>query len=629
MHDFLRQVYRHMIAILPTKFVLNVENFRGYHKFVNFRNPKFFGEKIQWLKLNGNLEKYSDYVDKYKVREFIKNEIGEEYLIPLYAVYDDPDKINYQNLPSKFVIKLNTGSGYNIIVHDKKKINEKKIYFKLKKWFKEDYAKMKKEPQYKNVDKKILVEKYIEDKNEKLLDYKFFCFNGKVKFLKIDYDRYKEHKVNFYDEKFNRINLKEGNLKNNPFDIEKPDNFDKMIEICEKLSAKFDFVRIDLYNLDGKIYFGELTFTPAAGINPFKPLDKDLEIASKIKLQLNKKNVLYVASTSYKRNRLDGVTIKCRVLEKYMLSRDKINLISVDTDNYKKDFFSVVFKLLTFIRKCDTIIICSSSPGAYKLLKFLKIMRYNKKVYYFVAGGVLADWIQERKYDEKYYKNLEKIFVESNEMLEKFNKMGFNNVCQLNNFRYIEKYENKYVVHKDTFKFVFWARVRKEKGVETSIDLINKLNKNGYKCTLDIIGQVKDKNYLKTILQKENEVIRYLGEIKPNNRNEYETLSQYDILIFPTEYYGEGLPGTIIDACVSNLAIITSDFKFAKEYVDDVENKNGIIYKMGDFDDLYKKTISILDFNKIKEMKENSRKKASEFDINILLKDFVEKIERG
>lgn len=629
MHNFFRQIYRKIIEVLPTKLVLHIENFRGYHKFVDFKSPKYFGEKIQWLKLNGNLEKYNDYVDKYLVRNYVRNSIGDKYLIPLIGVYDNPSMIDYDNLPDKFVIKLNTGSGYNIVVKDKKSLDINKTNKKLLKWLNEDYSKMKKEPQYKNIKKKILIEEYISDSNGELLDYKFFCFNKKIEFLKVDFDRYKNHTVNFYDSKFEKLDIREGNYKNYHGKTKKPDNFDEMVKVVNKLCSKFPFVRVDLYNVDGKIYFGELTFTPAAGINPFKPLERDLEIGNKLKLELKKKNVLYAASTSYKKNRLDGVTIKCRVLEKYLLSRDKINLISVDTDDYKRRCISVTFNILKSIKKCDTIIICSSSPGAYKLLKFLKIIKCNKKIYYFVAGGVLADWIQEGKYKDKYYVNLEKIFVESKEMLEKFNKMGFSNVCQLNNFRYIEKYDNKYVNHKKEFKFVFWARVRKEKGVETSIDLINKLNNDGYNCTLDIIGQIQDAKYLKVIQKKENQYIHYLGEIKPDNRREYEILSQYDILIFPTEYYNEGLPGTIIDACISNLAIIASDWKYAKEYIDDFDKINGVIYQMGDFEDLYKKTISILDFNKLIEMKENSRKKSAEFDINNLLKDFIEEIERG
>ena len=113
---FLKQIYRNILKIMPTKIALNIDSLRGYHKLINFKNPKYFGEKIQWLKLNGNLERYTNYADKYKVREFVTKKIGEEYLIPLIGVYGSTDKIGYEKLPKKCVLKLNTGSGYNMII---------------------------------------------------------------------------------------------------------------------------------------------------------------------------------------------------------------------------------------------------------------------------------------------------------------------------------------------------------------------------------------------------------------------------------------------------------------------------------------------------------------------------------
>ncbi len=283
--DKYRQSYRNILKILPTKVVLNIENLRGYHKFVNFKNPRYFGEKIQWLKLYGNLEKYSDYVDKYKVREYIKKTIGEEYLIPLLGVYDKIEDINYESFPHKFVLKLNTGSGYNIIVNDKNKININDINIKLKKWLEEDYYKIKKEPQYKNIKKKILCEKYICDKECQLLDYKFFCFNGVPKFIEVDFDRFANHTMNFYDIDWNLLKLNKGDYQNYYNHVEKPEKFNEMVKIVEKLCKNFNFVRVDLYNVDGKIYFGELTFTPAGGLTPFKPIEKDIEISKMFDLK--------------------------------------------------------------------------------------------------------------------------------------------------------------------------------------------------------------------------------------------------------------------------------------------------------------------------------------------------------
>ena len=182
MKEILRIIYYKILSFLPAKIVINIENIKAYRRLFNKKDVKYFGEKIQYLKLYGNLEKYNEYVDKYLVRKYVSNKIGEKYLIPLIGNYSIPEEIYYPNFPQKFVLKLNHGSGYNIIIKEKKKINTKKINKKLNKWLKEDYYKIKKEYQYKNVKKKIICEEFISDKNNELLDYKFFCFNGKIPF---------------------------------------------------------------------------------------------------------------------------------------------------------------------------------------------------------------------------------------------------------------------------------------------------------------------------------------------------------------------------------------------------------------------------------------------------------------
>lgn len=284
MKEIFRRIYYFIIKMLPDKLVINIENFRTYKRFLNKQKPEYFGEKIQWLKLYGNLEKYNDYVDKYKVREFVKNTIGEKYLIPLLGVYDKIEEIDYGILPNQFVLKLNHGSGYNIIVKEKNKENITNINKKLNKWIKEDYYKIKKEYQYKNVIKKIVCEEYINDSKGELLDYKFFCFDGEPEFVKVDFDRFQNHKANFYDNNWKLLNLQETGFENNKNEVDKPKKFNEMLEIARKLSSEFKFVRVDLYNVDEKIYFGELTFTPASGKNSFTPLEKDKEIAERINL---------------------------------------------------------------------------------------------------------------------------------------------------------------------------------------------------------------------------------------------------------------------------------------------------------------------------------------------------------
>lgn len=286
MKKILRRIYYNILKVFPDKWVINFENFRAYKRFLPKDKEKivYFGEKIQYLKLYGNLEKYGDCVDKYKVREYIKNKIGNEYLIPLLGVYNKAEDIKYDELPNKFVLKINNGSAMNIIVKDKTKLDISKTNKKLNKWLKNDYSKIKKEYQYKNVKRKIICEKYISDKKDRLVDYKFFCFDGEPLFCKADIDRFTDHRANFYDMNWNQIKMTEGNFKEYNGVINKPDNFEKMIELSKKLSEDFQFIRVDLYDVDGKIYFGELTFTPASGKNPFYPLEKDKEIARRIKI---------------------------------------------------------------------------------------------------------------------------------------------------------------------------------------------------------------------------------------------------------------------------------------------------------------------------------------------------------
>lgn len=288
MKELLRKAYYSVLKHLPKKMVINMENIFAYKKNVSKKNPKYFGEKIQWLKLYGHLEQYSDYVDKYKVRKYVKETIGEEYLIPLLGAYDRVEDIDYSKLPESFVLKLNNGSGCNLIVKDKSNLDIEKTNKILKKWLKLDYSKIKKEDQYKNVKNMILCEKYITDKNGELLDYKYFCFNGEPELVKVDFDRFTEHKANYYNLDWELQEIKEcrvgGMYENYRGAFKPPKNYAEMLTIVKKLCRDFSFVRVDIYNVDGKIYFGELTLTPASGRNPLYPIEKDVEIAAKMEI---------------------------------------------------------------------------------------------------------------------------------------------------------------------------------------------------------------------------------------------------------------------------------------------------------------------------------------------------------
>lgn len=280
----LKYIYRKFFRYLPFKSAIYIDFIRTQKKIPNLKKPKTFPEKIQWIKFNGNLNKYKDLVDKYSVREYIKNKIGIEYLNEIYGIYDNAEQIDFEILPNKFVIKLNNGSGYNFICKDKKSLDKKDLINKLNKWIKIDFYKEHKEVQYKGIESKLLIEKYMEDETGELRDYKVFCFDGKPKFIQVDTSRFTNHFQDMYDIQWNKINLTFG-YKSSNYIVEKPDKLKEMLYLSEKLSKDIPFVRVDFYYVNNKIYFGELTFTPQNGLISFEPKEKDLEIANMINLE--------------------------------------------------------------------------------------------------------------------------------------------------------------------------------------------------------------------------------------------------------------------------------------------------------------------------------------------------------
>lgn len=259
---------------------------------LNLENPKSFNEKLQWLKLYDRNPLYTKLVDKYKVREYISEKIGEDYLIPLLGVWDDPEEIDFDSLPNKFVLKCNHNSGLGMcICTDKSKIDIKKVKNELKSGLAQNYYLNGREWPYKNVSRKIICEKYMTDETGKnLRDYKFYCFDGKPKIVGIYQDRNsdKETTGDFFDMNFEWVDLKFGmpNALNKP---QKPQKFQEMIKIAEILSEGMPEVRVDLYISNNKIYFGELTFFDGGGFDKIEPLEWDYKLGSWIKLPKIKK----------------------------------------------------------------------------------------------------------------------------------------------------------------------------------------------------------------------------------------------------------------------------------------------------------------------------------------------------
>lgn len=278
------------IITVPDKLYIRLFYKLEFNKKLNLKDVKTFNEKLQWLKIHDRKSEYTKLVDKYKVKEYVGNKIGVEYIIPTLGVWDKFQDINFSLLPNQFVLKCTHDSGGLIICRDKNSFNIKENKKKIEKLLRRNFYYSGREWPYKNVKPRIIAEKYmVDESNKELKDYKFFCFNGKVKFFKVDFDRFIEHHANYYDTNLNLLPFGEVicppdfNRK-----IEIPNNINEMINLAEKLAKDIPFVRVDFYNVNGKIYFGEMTFYPAAGFGKFEPEEWDKKIGDMLELPKEK-----------------------------------------------------------------------------------------------------------------------------------------------------------------------------------------------------------------------------------------------------------------------------------------------------------------------------------------------------
>lgn len=256
-------------------------------KPLNLENPTTFSEKIQWLKVYDSTFLKTYCADKLLVREYVKEKIGKDLCLPVLGVYNKFEEIDFSKLPKNYVIKCNHGSGMNIIVKDGK-VNKQEVKQKLEKWMNTDYLHLL-EFHYKPIHKKIFIEQYMNNEGKtSLTDYKFSCFNGEPKFCQIINDRYTNNlHFNYYDLYFNPMKdvVRLDHQANYDIKDEKPKNWDLMIEYSKKLSEEFKYVRVDFYEIDGVIYFGELTFTPNSGYLKYKNRETDEKIGKLLSLK--------------------------------------------------------------------------------------------------------------------------------------------------------------------------------------------------------------------------------------------------------------------------------------------------------------------------------------------------------
>lgn len=254
-----------------------------FKKRLNLKNPIAFFEKLQWYKRYGGLEKYFKYTDKYEVRNYVEKTIGKDHLIPLLGVWDSFDEIDFRILPHKFVVKATHGSGYIFVCKDKSKLDLVALKKLCNGWLKENFYKKTREIQYKHCSPRIVIEKYMEDDTGELRDYKIYYFNGKPEMIQVDSNRFSNHKVDLMDTNWNLLPINVEHFGHDK-DLKKPENLDELISIGKKLANGFLFVRVDLYTVGKKIYFGELTFVPGNGLERFDTNEYDLKLGEKFQL---------------------------------------------------------------------------------------------------------------------------------------------------------------------------------------------------------------------------------------------------------------------------------------------------------------------------------------------------------
>lgn len=258
--------------------------FKLFGKEINLENPTTFAEKIQWLKCNDRDARIVKYADKYLVREFVADTIGQEYLIPLVAAYDRAEDVRYEELPERFVLKPNNSSGRVLICTDKTKLNKKDVFKTLKKWEKENLTHITGEWVYEKIPYKLVCEEFLEDK---IVDYKMYFADGEFICTQIITGRSEDRKAFAYmNEKWELLNIRRkgaGVVETAP---PKPEKYEDMLRIAQKLAQGFTFIRVDLYYVNGQVYFGELSFYPNNGFVRYETEEMDAFFASKVKLPM-------------------------------------------------------------------------------------------------------------------------------------------------------------------------------------------------------------------------------------------------------------------------------------------------------------------------------------------------------
>lgn len=274
----LNYAYNHWGQYMSDSLLLKVRYRITFHYSLNLKCPSTFNEKLQWLKLNDRKDVYHIMADKYEARNFVRENLGEEYLVPLLGSWDNAEDIEFTKLPKEFVLKCTHDSQSIVICKNKEKLDYKKTIETLKQGLQTNYYVLGREWAYKGIKPKVVAEKLLVDESkDDLKDYKVFCFHGEPKFIQIDYDRFKGHKRRFYSTNWEKLDFKITYADDASIIMPKPGCLQEMLKVSKILAKDVPFLRVDWYIVENKLYFGEMTFYPGCGFEPIEPYSKDIE----------------------------------------------------------------------------------------------------------------------------------------------------------------------------------------------------------------------------------------------------------------------------------------------------------------------------------------------------------------
>lgn len=587
LYNIIKKVYSWVLSFITCVFGLAAaKRFDARLRFgrkLDLRSPVTLADKVSYIGLFSLPDAAVRCTDKWEVREYVREKGLEDILIPVFGeAVPRAEDIDFDALPDRFVLKATHGCKMNHICTDKALLDERKVRKEAERWLRTTYGSFSVEPHYKKLSHRVYCERMLAPAEE-LTEYKFFCCNGTPCAVLVCTERNggslrSKVKMKLYDMQWHRIDgLKAGgNHAEAEMEFDKPAGFEEMKRIAGILSQDFDFVRVDLYNVEDRIFFGELTFTPANGVFEsytdefLRSMGEKLKIAgenapsAKIKLGM-------IGHFGGEKAFFDGQTIKTRTLwnafEKYCA--DDFELISADTYFIKHDPPRFLFQLTKCLISCDNVVVLLSNKGRKILFPFLYAVSAvtGKKIYHSAIGGRLADEAEKPRF-KKYISAFTVNWVESKVLESRLRAMGVDSAEYMPNFKNIEILDASGIKPADVppYRFCTFSRVMKEKGINDAIEAICAVNKTmGNVATLDIYGQIEPayEEEFRLLVKNCSESVKYCGAVEPDES--VSVLSEYYMLLFPTYWSGEGFPGTVIDAMASGLPVIARKWQYCDE----------------------------------------------------------------